>query len=72
VVARDCNGRVALGGVAPMPWRVEAAESVLPRGAKPAAERLLIGARPTPDNAYKLPLVERSLAAVLEQTRNRA
>jgi len=72
VVQRDGSGRVALGGVAPMPWRVEAAESVLPRGAKPAAERLLIGARPTPDNAYKLPLVERSLAAVLEQTRNRA
>ena len=72
VVQRDGSGRVALGGVAPMPWRVEAAESVLPRGAKPAAERLLIGARPTPDNAYKLPLVERTLAAVLEQTRSRA
>ena len=72
VVQRDGSGRVALGGVAHMPWRVEAAESVLPRGATPAAERLLAGARPTPDNAYKLPLVERTLAAVLEQTRNRA
>jgi xanthine dehydrogenase YagS FAD-binding subunit len=71
-VQRDGSGRVALGGVAHMPWRVEAAESVLPRGATPAAERLLAGARPTPDNAYKLPLVERTLAAVLEQTRNRA
>jgi xanthine dehydrogenase YagS FAD-binding subunit len=72
VVQRDGSGRVALGGVAHMPWRVEAAESMLPRGATPAAERLLAGARPTPDNAYKLPLVERTLAAVLEQTRNRA
>ena len=72
VVQRDGSGRVALGGVAHMPWRVEAAESVLPRGATPAAERLLAGARPTPDNAYKLPLVERTLAAVLEQTRSRA
>ena len=72
VVQRDGSGRVALGGVAHMPWRVEAAESALPRGAAPAAERLLAGARPTPDNAYKLPLVERTLAAVLEQTRSRA
>jgi xanthine dehydrogenase YagS FAD-binding subunit len=72
VVQRDGSGRVALGGVAHMPWRVEAAESALPRGATPAAERLLAGARPTPDNAYKLPLVERTLAGVLDQTRNRA
>ena len=72
VVQRDGSGRVALGGVAHMPWRVEAAESALPRGAGPVAERLLAGARPTPDNAYKLPLVERTLAAVLEQTRSRA
>jgi xanthine dehydrogenase YagS FAD-binding subunit len=72
VVQRDGSGRVALGGVAHMPWRLEAAESVLPRGAAPAADRLLAGARPTADNAYKLPLVERTLAAVLEQTRSRA
>jgi xanthine dehydrogenase YagS FAD-binding subunit len=72
VVRRDGSGRVALGGVAHMPWRVEAAESALPRGATPTAERLLAGARPTADNAYKLPLVERTLAAVLEQARSRA
>jgi xanthine dehydrogenase YagS FAD-binding subunit len=72
VVQRDGSGRVALGGVAHMPWRVEAAEPALPRGATPVAERLLAGARPTPGNAYKLPLVERTLAAVLEATRNRA
>jgi xanthine dehydrogenase YagS FAD-binding subunit len=37
----------------------------MPRGAKAVASRLLDGARPTPDNAFKLALVERTLAAVL-------
>lgn len=67
VVQRDGSGRVALGGVAPKPWRVEAAESELPRGAGAVSERLLAGARPTADNAFKLPLVERTLAAVLAE-----
>ena len=70
VVQRDGSGRVALGGVAPMPWRVEAAESALPRGAQPTVAQLLAGARTTAESAYKLPLVERTLAAVLEQARS--
>jgi len=70
IVQRDGAGRVALGGVAHLPWRVEAAESALPRGAKPVAEQLLAGARPTRDNAFKVALVERTLAAVLEQARS--
>ena len=37
----------------------------MPRGARAVTERLLAGARPTHDNAFKLPLVERTLAAVL-------
>jgi xanthine dehydrogenase YagS FAD-binding subunit len=69
VVQRDGSGRVALGGVAHKPWRVEAAESELPRGAKTVARRLLAGARPTRDNAFKLPLVERTLAAVIADVR---
>jgi xanthine dehydrogenase YagS FAD-binding subunit len=69
IVQRDGSGRVALGGVAPEPWRVEAAESELPRGAKAVTARLLAGARPTPENAFKLPLVERALAAVLAEAR---
>ncbi|NMK49472.1 xanthine dehydrogenase family protein subunit M, partial [Achromobacter sp. Bel] len=32
VVQRDGSGRIALGGVAPQPWRIEAAEAELPRG----------------------------------------
>jgi len=62
---KDGTGRVALGGVAHKPWRVEAAEKLLPRGAKPTAERLLANAKPTHDNEFKLKLVERTLAAVL-------
>ncbi|PZQ10446.1 MAG: molybdopterin dehydrogenase [Rhodanobacter denitrificans] len=67
VVQRDGSGRVALGGVAPRPWRVEAADAELPRGAGAVSERLLAGARPTADNAFKLTLVERTLAAVLAE-----
>jgi len=63
-------GRVALGGVAHKPWRVEAAEAAMPQGAKAVAAGLLAGAQPTPDNAFKLTLVERTLAAVLAQARS--
>ncbi|WP_395676332.1 FAD binding domain-containing protein [Inquilinus sp.] len=69
IVQRDGSGRVALGGVAHKPWRVEAAEAELPRGAKAVAEQLLAGAKPTPENAFKLPLAERTLAAVLAEAR---
>ena len=69
IVQRDGNGRVALGGMAHKPWRVEAAEAELPRGAKRTAEALLAGARTTPDNAFKLPLAERTLASVLAEAR---
>ena len=69
VVQRDGSGQVALGGVAHMPWRVEAAEAELPRGAKAVVSRLLADARPTRDNAFKVPLVERTLAAVLMEAR---
>ena len=51
------------------PWRVEAAEAELPRGAKAVAAQLLAGARTTHDNAFKLPLVERTLAAVLAEAK---
>jgi len=65
VVQPDGTGRVAVGGVAHKPWRVEAADKALPRGAKAATEALLAGAKPTHDNAFKLTLVERTLGAVL-------
>jgi xanthine dehydrogenase YagS FAD-binding subunit len=65
IVQRDGSSRIALGGVAHKPWRVEAAEVELPRGAKAVATRLLAGAKTTHENAFKLPLVERTIAAVL-------
>lgn len=65
IVQRDGSGRVALGGVAPKPWRDNAADAELPRGASAVATRLLAGARPTEHNAFKLPLAERTIAAVL-------
>ncbi len=70
IVQPDGSGRVALGGVAPRPWRDEAAEAAMPRGAQAVTERLLAGARPTHENAFKLPLAERTLAAALSQARS--
>jgi xanthine dehydrogenase YagS FAD-binding subunit len=69
IVQRDGTGRVALGGVAPRPWRIEAAEAEMQRGAKAVSEKLLAGAKPTRENAFKLPLAERTLAAVLAEAR---
>jgi len=72
IVQRDGSGRVALGGVAHRPWRIEAAEAALPKGAAAVAAQMLAGARTTPDNAYKPLLVERTLAAVLQHARSQA
>ena len=69
IVQRDGSGRVALGGVAHKPWRVETAEAEMPRGAKAVTAQLLAGAHTTHENAFKLPLVERTLASVLAEAR---
>jgi xanthine dehydrogenase YagS FAD-binding subunit len=69
IVQPDGTGRVALGGVAHKPWRIEAAEAEMPRGAKAVTAQLLAGARPTHENAFKLKLVERTLAGVLAEAR---
>jgi xanthine dehydrogenase YagS FAD-binding subunit len=69
VVQRDGSGHVAIGGVGYKPWRIKAADAELPRGAKAAAAALLAGAKTTHENAYKLPLVERTLASVLAQAK---
>jgi len=67
VVQRDGTGRFAVGGIAPKPWRVEAADAAMPQGAQAATARLLAGARPTEDNRFKVPLVERTLAAAMAE-----
>jgi xanthine dehydrogenase YagS FAD-binding subunit len=69
VIGRDGAGRVALGGVAPKPWRSAAADEEMQRGAKAVAAKLLAGAKTTDENAFKLPLAERALAAVLAEAR---
>ena len=69
VIQPDGSGRVALGGIAPKPWRVEAAEAALPKGARATTEQLLAGAKPTHDNAYKIKLAERTLGAALIEAR---
>lgn len=69
IIQPDGNGRVALGGVAHKPWRVEAAEKKLPSGAKAVADQLLAGAKPTHENAFKIHLVHRTLAAVLAEAK---
>jgi xanthine dehydrogenase YagS FAD-binding subunit len=69
IIQKDGTGRVALGGVAHKPWRVEEAEKELPNGAKAVTARLLAGAKTTPENAFKLKLVERTLASVLAEAK---
>ena len=65
--------RLALGGVAPKPWRASRAEQVL-RGAPAtaasfhaAADAELADAHPLDGNAFKVTLTRRTLVAVLEQ-----
>ncbi|WP_019630123.1 FAD binding domain-containing protein [Actinomadura atramentaria] len=66
---RDC--RIALGGVAPRPWRAHRAEDALrgrpatPGSFRAAAEAELAAADPLPGNAYKVPLAVNLVAAVL-------
>ena len=69
IVQPDGSGRVALGGVAHKPWRVEAAEVELPRGARSTIAKILADAKPTLENEFKLLLAERTLAAVLTDAR---
>jgi xanthine dehydrogenase YagS FAD-binding subunit len=72
IIQRDGTGRIALGGVAHKPWRVEAAEVQMPHGAKAVATQLFVGARTTPENAFKVPLAERTIAAVLAEAKGDA
>jgi xanthine dehydrogenase YagS FAD-binding subunit len=69
IVQRDGSGRVALGGVAHKPWRLPAAEQLLPRGGKAVTDLLLANARVTEDNAFKVPLVQRTLDGLLLDAR---
>ena len=67
----DC--RIALGGVAHVPWRAHAAERVLlgvpptPQVFAGAAEAELRYARPLPGNEFKVTLARNLIASVLEE-----
>ncbi|MFG3450331.1 FAD binding domain-containing protein [Stenotrophomonas sp. NPDC047960] len=69
VLQPDGSGRVALGGVAYKPWRKPEADALLPQGAAAVMAKLLEGASPSPQNAFKVQLAERTLAAVLQQAK---
>lgn len=69
IVQPDGTGRVALGGVAHKPWRLEEADRQLSNGSQSVYERLFADARPTPENEFKLILAQRTLASVLMQAR---
>jgi xanthine dehydrogenase YagS FAD-binding subunit len=63
--------RLAFGGLAAKPWRVEAAEKALSDGVtlEKAADEILAGARTTEDNAFKLPLARGVLKAVMREAK---
>jgi xanthine dehydrogenase YagS FAD-binding subunit len=69
VLQPDGTGRVALGGVAHKPWRLEVADTELSKGARETAAALLSDARPTEHNRFKIDLVERTLGAVIAEAR---
>jgi xanthine dehydrogenase YagS FAD-binding subunit len=69
VIQKDGSGRVAFGGVAPKPWRVEAAEASMPQGARAVTAQIFADARPTHDNRFKLTLAERVLAGVMAEAK---
>ena len=73
-VALDMDGeicreaRIVLGGVAPIPWRVPAAEQLLvgqtvtEELAQSVGAAAVVGARPLSKNAYKVPLIRAVVA----------
>jgi len=67
------SARIALGGVAHKPWRVEAAERVLigkkatPGLFQAAGREAITGARPYRENGFKVEMVRRGVARALAQ-----
>jgi xanthine dehydrogenase YagS FAD-binding subunit len=71
------SARVVLGGVAPIPWRLQAVEDMLtgktitPELAAQAGEAAVSGARALSKNAYKIPMtkaiVRRTLLETIQQ-----
>lgn len=70
VVQRDGSARLAFGGVAPKPWRVEAAEARLSLGVHGYFAQAFKGAALLEDNAFKLKLAERLAVDVVHPDRS--
>jgi len=80
-VALDMDGetvrsaRIALGGVATVPWRARGAEDTLKgkvldeSAAQAAADVAFADAKPREHNAFKIPLGKRTLVRALLETR---
>ncbi|MEP6649022.1 MAG: xanthine dehydrogenase family protein subunit M [Lapillicoccus sp.] len=75
---RVATARLALGGVAPRPWRAAVAETLLV-GSEPtdevfavAVDAELADAKPLPGNEFKLGLTHRTVVAVLRRLRDEA
>ena len=69
VVQPDGSGRLAFGGLAHKPWRVEDGERRMKQGAKAVIDVVLRGARTTDQNAFKVVLVERTVDAVMKEAK---
>lgn len=69
IIREDGSGRLAIGGVAHKPWRVEEAEAELPKGARAVVSKLLADAATTPENAFKIKLVERTIASIVAEAK---
>ncbi|MCU1334842.1 MAG: Molybdopterin dehydrogenase [Bryobacterales bacterium] len=71
------SARIVLGGVAPIPWRVPAAERLLigqrvtPELAAQVAETALAGANPLRNNGYKVPLTKTIVRRTVLELANR-
>jgi xanthine dehydrogenase YagS FAD-binding subunit len=70
ILFKDGSGKIVLGGVAPRPWRNVSAEKLIRSGAEAFTSRLLEGARPTQENAFKLTLVQRTIEGILTENRS--
>lgn len=72
VFGGEGEARFAFGGIAPKPWRVDAADAAAGEGAGAVAEAALAGARPTAQNGFKQQLTARTIASVFRQKEARA
>ena len=70
------RARIVLGGVAPIPWRLQAVEAMLagqkitPELAAQAGEKAIEGARPLQKNRYKVPMTQALVARAIGTAAN--